>query len=294
MLNQLDVFKLRVISELVKTESLLQAARNLKVTSSALSQNIKNLERTTGQSLFIRVGKSIKPTPLALEIERVAKPFFAELISVLEKTDEKVLSLKIGAPILFGSSILLDKLDLIMTKYPSFQFNLSLSVTNKIIDDLLNGKIDFGFIDDGPHTKMLKSLHMTPYFNEELILCCSQNFYHKYLRHGHSLKILKYLPHIPYHEGKEGIYKWYFHHYKRVPDLKWTISIDNPLGVLKAILKNWGLGVIPKSLALEYPKSIHVVPGTKSDLKSTIMLAQNLSKVPSQIEKELIKLIIKN
>jgi len=291
MLNNLDLFKVKIISELIKSESLLIAAKNLKITSSAISQNIKNIKRTLGKPLFVRVGKSIKPTQLALDIEKISKPFFSNLNSLLENSNDKISLIKVGAPLIFGSTILLDKLEIIRKKYSRVQFSISLLVTNKIIEELYDCKIDFGFIDDGPHIKNQNFLTTSPVWSEELILCCSQEFYRNYLTRGCTLKILKGLPHLPYHEGKEGVYKWYSYHYNTVPDLNWNFSIDSPYGVLNAILKGWGLGVIPKHLTTNFQKNIYIIQGTKPIFTNTILLAQNLSKVPTKTEKEIIKLI---
>ncbi len=294
MLNNLDLFKVRIMCELIKTESLIGAATHLRVTSSAISQNIRNLEKSLGKPLFIRVGKSIKPTPLAIEITEMAKPFFSDLASLLEETSEPTVELRIGAPPIFGATYLLDRLESVRKKYPGVRICLSLIDTKRITEDLLNGKIEFGFVDSGPNLKHHKEILTSTFANESLVLCCSKEFWQEHLRKNQSLTILKSLAHIPYHREKEGVHKWYLHHYHKVPDLPWSIAVDNPYGVLNGILKGWGLGVIPRNLTVNYENRVRIIDGPRSELKSDIFLAQNKSRIPSKIEKSIISMLLAN
>lgn len=291
MLNNVDLFKVRLISELVQCESLIGAAKQLKITSSAVSQNIRNLERSLGRPLFMRIGKGIKPTPLAIEIAKLTQPFFSNLALILEDSHEKVAELRIAAPPIFGSTALLTRLEKVKRKYSSVRISVTLLDTQRIIDDLLSGKVDFGFIDDGPHIKSQRQLVTTPFLTEELVLCCSTEFRRAYIPNT-SIKILKSLPHIPYHQGKEGIAKWYLHHYKYVPDFPYTIAIDNPYGVLNAVRRGWGLGVVPQGLITNYEGQISVISGPKSELRSEIRLSQCKERIPSKLEKSVVSLLL--
>jgi DNA-binding transcriptional LysR family regulator len=294
MLNNLDLFKIRLINALVKSETLIGASKVMGITSSAVSQNIRSLERSLGKPLFVRVGKGVKPTVLAIEISKLANPFFSDLVEVLESSDEIVAEVRIAAPPIFGSTTLIDKIQKFRESNDSIRVVLSLLDTQRILDDLIDCKVDFGFVDNGQHIKTYKEIATTVCQSEELVMCCTHQFRKANLFQSHSLKTLKTLPHIPYHKGKEGVHKWYIHHYGRVPDLKWTFAVDHPYAVLSAILKDWGLGVLPRHLVEQYKKQIYIVHGVKKELQSQILLAQNKNKVSTRLEKTLISLLLQN
>lgn len=293
MLNNLDLFKIRLIGELAKSQSVLMTAKSMRITPSAVSQNIKTLEHILGKPLFLRVGKSLKPTRLAFDISRKAQDFFTDLAILLEESQEQISEVKIGAPAIFGSTTLLDRLEIVRRKYPAIHLRVTLLDTKRLTEDLLNGTIDFAFVDNGPHLKTFSELLTEPFMTEELVLCCSHEFHQKHLRGSQSLKTLKTLPHIPYNRDKEGVYKWYAHHFGQVPDFPSALTIDHPHGVLNAVLKGWGLGVVPRALIGSGKESkISIINGPKSALKSQVLLAQNKSRIPTRFEKAVIALLL--
>jgi len=285
MLNNLDLFKIRLIDELTKQGSLARAGNALGITSSAVSQNIRSLERSLGKPLFVRVGKMIKPTPLAIEIAKCSRPFFQQLSEILQSTQEQIAELKIGAPPIFGTTTLVHEIEKVCSLYPSVRISVNVLDTHKIVDDLINEKISFGIVDDGSYIKSVREIITTDLTRESLVLCCSTEFQKKYLRGRISIDLLKTLPHIPYHVGKEGIHKWYLHHFGRVPQFKWMLSIDHPYGVRTAVLQNLGIGVLPIHLVQELPDQIFVIKGPREILSSKMMLAQSKGHIPSKIEK---------
>ena len=56
------------LDAVLRTGSLAGAAREMHVTPSAVSMQMKQLEAHFGQPLFDRAGLSVRPRPIALEI----------------------------------------------------------------------------------------------------------------------------------------------------------------------------------------------------------------------------------
>lgn len=56
------------LQKVIETGSFAMAAREVHVTPSAVSMQIKSLERYFGQALFNRTGQNVHPTPFALEL----------------------------------------------------------------------------------------------------------------------------------------------------------------------------------------------------------------------------------
>ena len=293
MLNNLDLFKVRLIEKLAEAGTLAGAAKSLGITSSAVSQNIRNLERTLGKPLFIRIGKSAKPTELALEIVKHSKPFFSQLASVLDSTHEKITEITIGAPAIFGTTILVQQLGKVQAEFPGVKITVTILNNQRIVQEVTDGRINFGIVDEGPAVKAAREILTEEVYSEELVMCCSKKFWKQNIQNTRVTKnLLKSLPHIPYHSGKEAIYKWYTHHYGRALDLQWSLAIDHAYGVRTAIINHYGLGVLPKSLVDDYSEQIVVIAGPKSALRSRLLLAQNKGRIPSKVEKHIISVLI--
>ncbi|MGE3757896.1 MAG: LysR family transcriptional regulator [Pseudobdellovibrionaceae bacterium] len=294
MLNNFDVYKLRLISELAKNESISKTSQSLGVTPSAVSQTVKNLESNLRRQLFIRVGKKLKPTPFTEEICKATQNFFADLSILLGQKVGAVEEISIAAPVIFGGSTLVDLLSEFSKIRPDVRFVVRLAATHDLIPPLLDGKFDFAFLDEGPHLRSFLDIAYEGFFSNDLALCCSMNFFKSHFKNkSFKVDVLKELPHVPSHKGKEGVYKWYHFHYGRVPEIKFSMAINSPHGVLRAIQKDCGLGVLPEPMIAEFVKagSIKIIPGKKTHFASGILLAQLKGKIPSKTEKQLIQFL---
>lgn len=81
-LNRLPLSGLRAIEAVARCGTVAQAALELGVTSSALSQRVNNLERTVGQTLFERAPTGMVPTQMLKTIMPDLTRIFGELNAV--------------------------------------------------------------------------------------------------------------------------------------------------------------------------------------------------------------------
>lgn len=292
MLNNLDLSKLRILKAVSETSSVSKAADALSVTPSSVSQSIRAIEDNLGKQLFMRVGKKLISTPLALALVEKSNQFFSDLEQILKDNEFVEASISVGAPSIFGSSKLISSLDQFRRKFPRVKLSIKLMDTGTLIDQLLNYKFDLVFLDGGLHLNDFSNIATRSCYQEELVLCCSENFFKQNKKSFTKIKDQVRLPHIPYHSGKEGIHKWYQHHYQVFYKHDKNISIDHPIAIVSAIKKDWGLGVVPKSM-VELDKKVKIIEGKKGSLMSEIVIGQLLNKVPSTIEKDLIDSVTK-
>lgn len=75
---------LRALEAAVRHRSYSRAARELNVTHGAVSQQIRRLEEELGQTLFLRTGNDMIPTPAAEDLARVVAKSVAELTNAME------------------------------------------------------------------------------------------------------------------------------------------------------------------------------------------------------------------
>jgi DNA-binding transcriptional LysR family regulator len=295
MLNDLNLAKIRMLAEVSRHHGLQSASETLRVTPSALSQSIRQLEASLGHKLFLRVGKRLLPTPITQRLVEQSLRYFETLSEFLENPIPEILELRIGAPPIFGSTTLLDRLAPIRAEFPTVRILLNLMDTRRIIEDLLGGNLDFGFVDGGNHLRKHRELSLKPFWKEELVLCCAATFHRAHVPRRPTRQTLARLPHIPYNQDQEGVHKWYAHQYGRCPEFQYSMAIDNTHGVLNAVRKGWGLGVLPKGLIETDIKNdqLAVVAGPRGNLASTVLFAQNRNRVPAPTEKQIIRRLLK-
>jgi DNA-binding transcriptional LysR family regulator len=293
MLNNLDAFKVKVIQAVAETQGVSEAATQLGVSPPAISQCIRNLEKDLKTQLFIRVGKKLKPTPFTIGLCEIASQFFNSVNTLLNSELSAGLkgNLRVGAPPLFGTKWLVPKMTEFLNENPLTKISLTLLDTKRLINDLKEYKLDVIFVDGGSHLNDHSQISSHKIFEEQLIMCCSKKFYQQNMKNVVDYKQLVLHNHIPYHDGKEAIYKWYQHHYSKTPDYPFSLCVDTAEGVCSAIKNDFGLGVVPISTVEKevLKKEIIIIPGKKSALVSQIVCCQLNEKIPSKIEKSFIQ-----
>ncbi|WP_421899706.1 LysR family transcriptional regulator [Maridesulfovibrio sp.] len=169
-LNQLRCFYLAA-----KFKSVSKAADSLFVTPSAVTMQIKKLERWAGIKLLIREGNSLRLTPDAEIVYTQAKKVFREA-EVLEGQLEKMMQahaheVVIGAHHILAKYILPNLIALIKKMHPKLNVKMVLDTVPNLIEKLHSNEIDFvlsASLPPGPDFKTI------PLFSEELVLVVMQ------------------------------------------------------------------------------------------------------------------------
>ena len=295
MINNIDLFKVKIIRAVSDCQGVTEAAKLLKITPPAISQCIKNLEKNLKTQLFIRVGKKLKPTPFTKKLCELSVGFFDSVENLLssELGTNFPSVIRIGAPPAFGSNWLVPKIAKFLQQYPSLKIKLNLLDTNRLLGDLIEYKFNMVFVDGGNHLSDFKQISYFSVVEEFLIMCASQKFYKDNIKNKLDYKQLHQLNHIPYQDGKEAVYKWYQYHFGKVSTIKYSLCVDTAEGVFKAIKNDLGIGVIPFTMVekeLEEKKLIVIKKKTKP-LANQIVLCQLNEKIPSKLEKDFIQFV---
>lgn len=80
----LDIRHLEMIATLADTPRVTEAAEKLRITPSALSHRLREVERRLEMPLFMRVHKRLRPTPAADYLAQVAKRLLADMVRAEE------------------------------------------------------------------------------------------------------------------------------------------------------------------------------------------------------------------
>lgn len=126
------------------------AAEELCVTQPAVSQSIKQLEKTIGHNLFIRTSKGAKLTQEGEVLYSYIKRGYEEILLGEKKFKEMVNlekgKIRIGASDMTLHFYLLPFLEEFHHKYPKIKVTVTNAPTPNTIDFLHENKIDFGVV----------------------------------------------------------------------------------------------------------------------------------------------------
>jgi len=143
----LDAFK-----EVAKTESFSEAAKNLFVTQSALSQRVKNLERDLSLTLFIRTPGGAVLTEQGLRLLRYCETkdsLEGELLTDLKFQNSKDLSgvIRLGVYSSVYRSVVLPALNDLLKKNPLISVEFTCSKIHSLPQMLTRGEVDIVILD---------------------------------------------------------------------------------------------------------------------------------------------------
>ncbi|QBJ78709.1 LysR substrate-binding domain-containing protein [Aquitalea sp. USM4] len=163
---------LRSFEALARLGSVTQAASELHVTHSAISQQIRQLEEMLGVVLFVREGRGLRLTEdgrlYALQV-RIGLTELTEatrLIQARPRDGELVVAVLPS----FGAHWLLPRLPRFQARFPQYRISLRASLD---IQDLRQGLVDIGVRMGQGGWEGLQQQHL---FDDELVVVASPGF----------------------------------------------------------------------------------------------------------------------
>ncbi len=140
----------KILYYVVQYGSFTQAAEELCITQPAVSQAIKSLESVLGSQLFVRSAKGVALTKEGDVLYSYVKRGY-ESILLGESAFRKLLDLengeiRIGASDMTLKYYLLPHLEHFHERYPGIKIKVTNAPTPETIENLMDGKIDFGIV----------------------------------------------------------------------------------------------------------------------------------------------------
>ena len=170
----MDFKQLEVFVCVAKYKSFSKAATNLFLTQPTVSSHIQKLEKELNTTLFERSNKSISLTPSgkilydnAIIILNNCKKALSDLNDYSNKIDGLI---HIGTSSVPETYILPSFINYFHSFYPDVKYNLSHYNSLDVVSEVLDEKIDFGFIGFKPNNNKIKCLDL---IEDELVFICS-------------------------------------------------------------------------------------------------------------------------
>lgn len=291
-----DFNRLRVFYHVYSRNSIVEAARELHLSQPAVSQQIQKLESELKISLFTRMHKKLVPTSAAMGLYRTVKPFVEELHDTVEAIRQPMNipsgKLRIGAPKEFGKEFLPFFCDAFRKDYPAVTFSLKFGDASPLLIMLLEGSLDFALVDvfqsKGQLLEKPDILSVEPLIREEVILACSNDYYHREINGDHSYRNLVDKDFLSDEDDLAFLMHWFRHHFKKTAqDLNVVMMLDSHEALITGVKLGMGMGVISAHLVWAEIAEGSIIPidTDKKNLVNLISLIQLQDKIPTLTEK---------
>ncbi|MBU1170235.1 MAG: LysR family transcriptional regulator [Proteobacteria bacterium] len=296
---QPDLNRLRVFYFVHSRLSITEAANELHITASAVSQQIKKLEEEIHASLFTRRHKRLVPTSAGKRLFRIVAPLIDGLNEGLDTFEDSQTEpaglLRIGLPVEFGSIYFPHVISSYRNRHPKVTFELELGRSSTLIPKVESGDLDVAFVDTfptrGQYYGDYGAFSIKPLIEEEVVLACSNTFNQKFLGGDHTYGHLIGQSYISQERESRALHNWFRHHFgKTKQSLNIVLTVANHQAVLSAVRHHVGLGIIVSHLVWEEIQSgrIIVIKGHDEQAVNRISMVQLLDKVPALTEKSFI------
>ena len=160
----MDTRQLEYVLTLAEERSLFRAAERLFVSPSALSQSIAKLEQSLRTKLFTRGKNGWNPTPagniyldMAKEVIDLRRKAYTEIRMSANQVSS---TLTVGITPGRGTIMFAQIFPVFNAKYPNIKISLVEDSVRAIVDQIVQGKVDLGFLTSGFDDSAVAVRHM--------------------------------------------------------------------------------------------------------------------------------------
>ncbi|MFW7377422.1 MAG: LysR family transcriptional regulator [Oligoflexus sp.] len=257
LLTHLNLNYLRIFLVVYRTRSMTQAAKELHLTQSGVSQQIKSLEETLNITLFDRVNRRIIPTSeaeiLYRECSRRLDDLERALRQISNQDKELFGTVKLGAPAIFGQQILAPLLSQFATENPLVNFELVMGLASEMTELLLKGKLDFAFLDAHSTDPHLLSQEIN---EQSLLMVCPEAFRERLSSDSLDYASFAKLPFISYTDNLAMLKAWFQSNFEQTPhEIFVRVTTEDCHMALKFVQHGVGAALLPVSLIEELTRN---------------------------------------
>jgi DNA-binding transcriptional LysR family regulator len=134
---------LETLVAVLRHGSFAAAAKDVNVTPSAVSLQMRQLETYFGQPLFNRSARQVRPTAFAAEVAAAMQQAL-DALSALRSQDESVVSgrVRLGTIESAQVSLLPAAMQVLSERAPALEFQITRGVSAALLDDVKAGRVD--------------------------------------------------------------------------------------------------------------------------------------------------------
>lgn len=150
----MDIRQLEYFAEVAKHLNFTKAAAELHVSQPSLSKTIKNMEASLGVPLFYRSFRQLELTDAGAALLQNAKQVLYAYQHLTSAMDDVMNiqkgAIRIGIPPIVGAAFCADLISHYYAAFPQIDLSLQEVGSKMIMDGILDGEIDVGFVCHPP------------------------------------------------------------------------------------------------------------------------------------------------
>jgi DNA-binding transcriptional LysR family regulator len=248
--TDLDLYKLEIFYWVAELKSFSQAAELLSLRQPTISAHVQELEKSLGGKLLFRVRGRVSLTPLGrLLLERAKNllEFKRETVAAVEQFQGTLSGeLWVGGSNIPGQYLLPPKLGAFVTKYPGVKPILRIGDSAGIVEDVLDGKVELGFVGFKSHDARLSFEKL---WDDEMVLAVPQD--HPWSRrHSVRMSDLRAEKFISREGGSGtlGSFRQLLAKHRQSPDelLNIAMELGSTEAVKEALMAGFGVSILSR------------------------------------------------
>lgn len=289
----MHVENFKIFSDLVDSESFSRAAKLNGITQSAVSQQLRAMEKHFNILIVDRSQKQFRLTREGQKLYESAKEIlylYDKLNSELQEM-KKVISgtIHISTVYSIGLHELPPYVKAFMSKFPDVNVRIEYRRANMVYEDVLSNSIDIGLI---AYPQKHKQLEILPFHDDELILVVSPehplaNQKSINIEEIAGQKFIGFEPDIPTRKATDQIFK------EANIEAEPVMEFDNVETVKRAVEINAGIAILPQTTVTreEAQGLLKVITFKDKKFKRPLALIHRKGRVLTPAMKKLIELL---
>ena len=289
----MHVENFKIFSDLVESESFSRAAKLNGITQSAVSQQLRAMEKHFNILIVDRSQKQFRLTREGQKLYESAKEIlylYDKLNSELQEM-KKVISgtIHISTVYSIGLHELPPYVKVFLGKYPEVNVRVEYRRANMVYEDVLTNSIDLGLI---AYPQKHKQLEVLPFHDDELVLVVSPE--HEFsdrseldIQNVAGHKFIGFEPDIPTRKATDQIFK------EANIEADPVMEFDNVETVKRAVEINAGIAILPRTTVTreEAQGLLKVLTFSNQAYKRPLALIHRKGRVLTPAMKKLIDLL---
>lgn len=165
---------LEVFVKVAECGKMSAAARELYISQSSVSQAVSEIEREYGIVLFDRIGKQLFLTQTGSQLVEYAKKAiqYQESLDAWLRQSSSIKSLRVGATVTVGSTILSPILSMLKERCPGIDIHAFVDNTHLVEAKLLSSALDIALVEGNVSDPHIES---TIVLDDYLVLICGRD-----------------------------------------------------------------------------------------------------------------------
>lgn len=289
----MHVENFKIFSDLVESESFSRAAKLNGITQSAVSQQLRAMEKHFSILIVDRSQKQFRLTREGQKLYESAKEIlylYDKLNSELQEM-KKVISgtIHISTVYSIGLHELPPYIKVFLAKFPEVNIRVEYRRANMVYEDILANSIDLGLI---AYPQKHKQLEILPFHDDILVLVCSPE--HPLAKHKTidisevaGQKFIGFEPDIPTRKATDAIFR------EANIEAEPVMEFDNVETVKRAVEINAGIAILPQTTVIreEAQGLLKVLKFKDKVYKRPLALIHRKGRVLTPAMKKLIDLL---